>query len=256
MRVIKIGGKELVRPAFVAGLAQALRALDEPVVLAHGGGKAVDALQARLGIEPVKVAGMRCTDEDSLPAVLMALCGEVSSRLVAGLIAGGVDALGLSGVDGGLMRCRKLHHPETDLGLVGEIVEVRADLLRDLLARGLTPVVAPVSLGLDDRIYNVNADQAASALARALGVEVLEFVSDVPGVLVAGKITPRLTPPEVERLIAQGEIHNGMVPKVQAALEALTTGVPRVRIVNLQGLVKGGGTLIAVRGMQTMKGKE
>ena len=250
MRVIKLGGAAIESEAEVQSLASALLEFEEQIAIVHGGGRAVDALQQRLGLRATKIGGMRRTDEATLPAVLMALCGTVSSRLVAGLIANGVDAVGLSGVDGGLFRCRPLTIPEGDLGLVGEIVEVRTDLLHSLLGQGIVPVVAPVSLGLDGQIYNVNADQAASALAHGLGARHLDLVSDVPGVMLGDRVLPTLAADESERMMRAGEIGGGMVPKVTAALTALELGVSSVRIVDLAGLSGAGGTTLSADGVR------
>ena len=246
LRVIKIGGNEIDKPGFRAELARVLVGHVKPVVLVHGGGKAVDELQVQLGIKPLKVHGMRYTDHDTLRVTLMILCGWVNKQLVASLIAGGVDAMGLSGVDGGLIRVRKLEHPEVDLGLVGEIISVRHQFLKLLIDQGIVPVVSPISLGIDDRIYNVNADQVASAVALALSADALEFVSNVPGVLQDGIVTPHLDMTEAEHLITTGEINGGMVPKVNAALHALQQGVRQVRITDLTGLEQSGGTTLTV----------
>jgi acetylglutamate kinase len=242
MRLLKIGGNELGQTSFNTKLAHAIACLGEPAVIVHGGGKAVDEVQRRFGLKPVKVEGMRITDSEALRVVIMVLCGLVSKQLVAALIVGGVDAVGLSGVDSGLLRVRKLNHPEVDLGFVGEIVSVRAEFVRALLREGTIPVISPISLGLDGEIYNVNADQAASAIALALDVDTLDFVSNVPGVLVDGKVLPYLQASEAGQMITSGEIHSGMVPKVHAALQALHKGVPKVRIVDLDGLNSTGGT--------------
>lgn len=244
MRVIKVGGNEIDQPGFRAELARVLADFVGPVVLVHGGGKAVDELQGQLGIKPLKVQGMRCTNSDTLRATLMVLCGWVNKQLVASLIAGGVDALGMSGVDGGLIRVRKLEHPQADLGRVGEIVSVRGHFLQALVDQAIVPVVSPISLGIDDRIYNVNADQVASAIAMALNAEVLEFVSNVPGIMQDGIVTPHLNTTEAEKLIDAGKINGGMVPKVTAALHALKQGVPQIRITDLAGLEQQGGTTL------------
>jgi len=242
--VIKIGGNEIDKPGFKAELARVLVGHVEPVVLVHGGGKAVDELLAQLGLNPLKVQGLRCTNSDTLRVTLMVLCGWVSKQIVASLIARGVDAIGMSGVDGGLIRVRKLEHPEVDLGMVGEIVSVRAGFLEVLLDQGTMPVVSPISLGIDGRIYNVNADNVASAIALAMHADALDFVSNVPGVLQDGIVTSHLDTTEAEHLIAAGEINGGMVPKVNAALHALQQGVPQVRITDLAGLEQPGGTTL------------
>lgn len=243
MHVIKIGGNELSHPGFLEGLATAVGQSDEPVVIVHGGGKAIADLQQRLGLETIKVEGLRVTDSESLTVAQMVLSGQANKQIVASLLAHGVDAVGLSGVDGGILKCRQKKHPTADLGLVGEIVQVRHELIQQLTSQGLTTVLSPISLGTDGQIYNVNADEAAGAVALALGAELLNFVSNVPGVLRENAVIPSLTPTQTELLIANGVIRDGMVPKVKAALDAITKGVPRARIVNLAGLTGPGGTL-------------
>lgn len=244
MRVLKIGGNELSDPLFLASLGREVAALvaadGEPVVLVHGGGQAIAALQAQLGLPTHKVDGLRVTDADSLAAAEMVLSGHSNKVIVRALLAAGLDALGVSGVDGGLLRCRKKEHARADLGYVGEIVAVRDDLLRNLLDLGLVVVVSPISLGRDGQTYNVNADEAAAAVALALGAHELVFISNVPGVLHGEELLPRLTPAAVEDLIAAGVIAGGMVPKVRAALAMVAEGVARTRITNLAGLRDGG----------------
>jgi len=242
--VLKIGGNEIDDEAFLAGLVEALGALRRVArpVLVHGGGKEIAQLQKALGLEPRFVEGLRVTDEASLRVAEMVLSGAVNKRLVGRLIAGGIPALGLSGVDGGLLRARKMEHPAGDLGWVGEVTAVDASLVHLLLERGLVPVISPISLGLDGRTYNINADQAAVALAKALGAGSLAFVTNVPGVLAEGRVMPRLSVAEAEDWVAQGVISGGMVPKVRAALSVVAAGVPEARIVDLAGLRTGGGT--------------
>jgi acetylglutamate kinase len=244
MDIIKIGGNELDNPAFVQELAARVAAMAEAPVLVHGGGRAIAALQQRLGIEPVMVDGLRVTDAASLEVAQMVLSGSTNKMLVAALMAAGVTAVGLSGVDGGLLRCVKKQVAGDGLGLVGTVVGVNAALLQQLAAQGVVPVVSPISLGIDGQIYNVNADEAASAIAAALGAGLLSFVSNVPGVLDgAGQPLPQLSAATTEQLIAAGVIRGGMVPKVRAALAGLQQGVARARIVDLQGLGNGGGTV-------------
>jgi acetylglutamate kinase len=243
MRVVKIGGNELSDRGFLPTLARALAQSDEPVVLVHGGGQSIAELQARLHLPTTKIDGLRVTDAESLAVAQMVLSGQVNKQIVAALLAIGLDAVGLSGVDGGLLRCRQKVHPAADLGYVGEIVQVRSEMLRQFMVQGITTVISPISLGLDGQIYNVNADEAARAVALALGATLLDFVSDVPGVLHEGRPIAKLTPAQTEQLIASGVIHDGMVAKVRAALEAISQGVPQVRIGNLAGLAQAGGTL-------------
>jgi acetylglutamate kinase len=258
--VLKIGGNELDDAAFVSGLIDALRQLwgTHAVALVHGGGKMIASLQQRLCLEPRFVEGLRVTDDESLDVAEMVLSGWVNKRLVARLVSAGIPAMGLSGVDTGLIRVVKMAHQTHDLGWVGDIVETQPSEVESLLARGVTPVVSPISLGLDGHTYNVNADHAAAALACALSAKELVFVSNVPGVLLgwdggaqshpaeqgreSGECIPLLEPAQVESLIASGEIAGGMVPKVRSALSALERGVPRVRICDLDGLCVDGGT--------------
>ncbi len=229
---------------FLAGLGRVVAGLGEAVVVVHGGGKAIGEMQRRLGLRPVMVDGLRVTDAESLAVAQMVLCGQTNKVIVAALLAAGVDAVGLSGVDGGLLRCVKKQHPTADLGYVGQVTAVRPELVRQLVSQGITPVIAPISLGLDGQVYNVNADEAAGALAAALPAGMLTFVSNVPGVLdQEGQVVRSLTAGQTEALIESGVIGGGMVPKVRAALAVVGRGVHRARIVNLAGLGNGGGTL-------------
>jgi acetylglutamate kinase len=249
MRIIKIGGNELSDPGFVNTLAQNIARMQveaaEPLVIVHGGGRAIAEMQAKLGLKVVKVDGLRVTDLESLSIAQMVLSGHSNKIVVKALLEAGLDALGVSGVDGGILRCRKKQYANVDLGFVGEIVQVRADLLQQFADLGITTVLSPISLGLDGLIYNVNADEAASAVALATGASELDFVSNVPGILRDGTVIPMLTATETEQLIVDGIISGGMVPKARAALEALDQGVVQIRIVNLAGLAAAGGTLFS-----------
>lgn len=244
MDVIKIGGNELDNPAFVQGLAARVAAMGAAPVVVHGGGRAIGALQEKLGLQPAKVDGLRVTDAASLEVAQMVLSGHANKLLVTALFTAGVPAVGLSGVDGGLLRCVKKQVNGADLGYVGQIVGVQPALVQHLAAQGIVPVISPISLGLDGQVYNVNADEAAAALAAALGADLLSFVSNVPGVIDgSGQPLRRLSAAHSEQLIAAGVIRDGMVPKVRAALDGLAHGVARARIVDLAGLGNGGGTL-------------
>ncbi len=250
MRVIKIGGNELNEPGFLPMLADWVAKTTKPengsgesLIIVHGGGRDIAMMQSRVGLEPKKVDGLRVTDPDSLTVAQMVLSGHTNKQMVAALLAAGVDAVGLSGVDGRLLTAQKKQHPSVDLGLVGEIVNVRASLLKSLADQGITAVISPISLGQDGFIYNVNADEAASAIALALQADLLDFISNVPGVLKNGQVVPQLTANQTENLINQGVINGGMIPKVRGALTAVAKGVPRARIVNLTGLIQSGGTV-------------
>ena len=172
-QVIKIGGNDLDNPEFVQRLAEAVKELGQLSVLVHGGGKEIRSLQERLGLEPRYVEGLRVTDSASLEVVQMVLTGRVNKRLVAALIAEGVDAFGMSGIDRSAVKAEKLEHPGGDLGWVGRVVAVRSEVFLNMLENGVTPVLSPICWGSDGSIFNVNADHVAEAVARALEANML-----------------------------------------------------------------------------------
>jgi acetylglutamate kinase len=233
LRVVKIGGNELDRPTWVADCARALQRAG-PVVVVHGGGRAVTEWSQRLGLPVEKRDGMRVTTPEIAELVEMVLGGPINRVLVSALRAAGLDAIGLSGVDGGLLTARV----RADLGEVGEIVSVRGSLLQSLVLAGLTPVVAPVapSSTAPTRPLNVNADQAAAAIAAALDAQELLFVSDIPGVTIDGASQPTLAVAEIEPMIETGVASGGMAAKLRAAGLALEAGVRAVRIGDLDML--------------------
>lgn len=246
VRVVKIGGNELDRPAWVAECARALHG-NGPTVVVHGGGQAVNSWSRRLGLPVEQRDGLRVTTPEIAQVVEMVLGGPMNRLLVSALRAAGLDAIGLSGVDGGLLTAQPLQGGA--LGDVGEIVTVRASLLQSLLLAGLTPVVAPVapSLSTPIRPLNVNADQAAAAIAAALEAQELLFVSDVPGVTVEGVTQPTLASAEIEQMIEAGVATGGMAAKLRAAAQALRAGVRAVRIGDLDmfGAATAGTRLLA-----------
>jgi acetylglutamate kinase len=232
VRVVKIGGNELDRSTWVADCARALKGVG-PVVVVHGGGQAVSTWSRRLGLPVEKRDGLRVTTPEIAEVVEMVLGGPINRLLVTALRDAGLDAIGLSGVDGGLLTARPLGAGE--LGDVGEVASVRGSLLQSLLLAGLTPVIAPVapSVTTPIRPLNVNADQAASAIAAALGAQELLFVSDVPGVTIDGVTQPTLAAAEIESIIEAGVATGGMAAKLRAAGLALGAGVRAVRIGDL-----------------------
>ena len=244
--VLKVGGNELEDEEFLKALTKAVPVLRRSMylIIVHGGGRKIAQLQERLGLETCFVEGLRVTDQESLQVAEMVLSGTINKRLTARLVAAGIPTMGLSGVDWGLLRAERLVHPVGDLGMVGRIVSVHTEALEILLKHGLVPVISPISLGLDGKTYNVNADHAATAIAAAAGASALVFLSNVPGVLIGNEATPLLTSTRIESLIADNEINGGMIPKVRSALEALAGGVSEVRITNLKGLVNSGGTRV------------
>ena len=244
--LLKVGGNEIDDDGFLAGFVAAVVELrrQAPVVIVHGGGKEIGDLHQRLGIPFEFVDGLRVTTADSLRLVKMVLSGLVNTRLTRWLVNGGVPALGVSGVDLGFVRVEPLRPNGQDIGFVGQIVAVQAEPLQRWLAEGVTPVISPISLGLDGQSYNVNADQVAAAVAVAAKASRLVFVSNVPGVLLDGAVAPQLTIDQVEAHIASGQIFGGMIPKVRSAIEALQAGAPAAVITNLAGLAAGGGTVV------------
>ena len=245
--LIKVGGNEIDDEAFLTGFIAVVADLSRrtPLVIVHGGGKEIGELHQRLGVPFEFVAGQRVTSSASLRLVEMALNGSVNTRITRRLVNAGVAALGVSGVDLGLLRAEPLRPDGFDLGYVGRVTAVHAQPMQQWLAQGITPVVCPLSLGADGEAYNVNADLAAAALASALHAERLIFVSNVPGVLLDGVVAAHLTSAEVEAAIAAGQIYGGMIPKVRSAIEALQTGLAAVMITNLAGLASGHGTVLA-----------
>lgn len=239
--VLKIGGHEIADEAFLAQLAETVRDLQRPIVIVHGGGAEISALQTSLDITPRYEQGVRVTDAHSLTVVQMVLCGIVNKRLVHRLSNVGVDAVGISGVDHRLITARKMPHPEIDMGYTGIIEQVRPHILHNLLAQNITPIIAPLCYG-EDAIYNVNADHVAGAVATAIQAESVVFLTNVAGVLVHGQTLSHLTPHQAHTYIQQGIITGGMIPKVRTALDALEKGVPRAMITNLAGLRHHTGT--------------
>jgi acetylglutamate kinase len=244
--VLKIGGNQVEDEAFLAPFVAAVRGLlaGYAVIVVHGGGKEIADLHSQLGVSFETVQGLRATSEESLRLVEMVLNGAVNTRLVRWLVAGGVEALGLSGIDMGLVRVTPLAIDGRSLGRVGQVTAVNGEALLQLLDLGLTPVISPVSIGEDGRSYNVNADHVAAGVATAVEASKLIFVSNVPGVQVAGRTMRALTVGQIEGLIADGHITGGMIPKVRSATEAVARGVYQAVITDLDGLARGEGTAV------------
>jgi acetylglutamate kinase len=230
--VIKLGGSLLDDARRRDG---ALRAIverwnsGEDVVLVHGGGKHIDAMLARLGIARRTHAGLRITDDATLEVVVSVLGGTVNKMLVGELTRLGVRAAGVSGSDATLVAER---HPPVDgveLGHVGRVTGANCTLVRAMLTYGILPVVSSLAQTRNGALLNVNADNAAAALAVALQARALRFITDVAGVLDAnGELVPRLHAAAAEELLVN--VTGGMKPKLQAALTALTSGVREIVI--------------------------
>ncbi|MGE5263240.1 MAG: acetylglutamate kinase [Acidobacteriota bacterium] len=243
MLVLKVGGNEIDDANFLHGFAQAVAGLEETPVIVHGGGKEIADLQIKFGLTPHFVDGFRVTDEASLAIAEMVLSGSVNKRIVAAFMRAGVEAIGLSGVDRGLVRVEKMQHPAGDLGRVGRIIGVKGGILQDMVGQKIVPVISPISLG-EDGIYNVNADSVACALACALQADAVVFVTNVAGVIADEQVVPFLTAQEAGKLIKSQVIRGGMVPKVRAALDAVKGGARAARITDLAGLASGRGTMV------------
>ena len=244
--VLKIGGNQVEDEAFLAEFAATVRNLAEEyvIIVVHGGGKEIADLHERLNVSFQTVEGLRVTSEESLRLVEMVLNGAVNTRLVRWLVNAGVDAVGLNGVDMGLVRVAPLSVNGQSLGRVGDVRFVNGEALLQLMDLKLTPVISPVSLGEDGAAYNVNADHVAAAVARAVEASRLVFVSNVPGVQVAGRTIRALTLQQIEGLIRDGHITGGMIPKVRSAMEAVSSGVHQAVITDLTGLAKDSGTAV------------
>lgn len=228
--VLKVGGRVGGTPGALAGLAAVLRPpAHAALCIVHGGGGEVTALLERLGAQARFKDGLRVTDDAAMEAATMVLRGSVSTHLVRELARLGVRAVGLSGVDGGMVLARP--HPDAALGAVGQVERVDPLLLRLLMAEGIVPLVAPIALDAAGTLRNINADTLCGSVAGALGAAQALFLTDVPGVRDAdGSTRARLTAGEVEALIERGTVHGGMVPKLQACLAALAGGARSVCI--------------------------
>ncbi|PZE19273.1 acetylglutamate kinase [Paenibacillus xerothermodurans] len=214
------------------------RLQDEAIipVIVHGGGPAISDTLGKLGIETEFVNGLRKTNEAVLDVVEMVLAGRINKEIVRKIQLSGAKALGLSGVDGHLIQAEPVAHAD-EVGLVGDVTGVNADLIQGMVKMGYIPVIAPVGLGADgSQRYNINADTAAGAVASHMGVERMIVVTDVPGIMkpVGGArvVLPSVTVSEIDKMIASGEIYGGMIPKVRAAIQCIQGKVREVIIVN------------------------
>ncbi len=245
--VVKIGGRAQSDAALAPMLAAAIAKPGIRIVVVHGGGDEVSALQRDMGMEPTFVGGRRVTSEADLAVVRMVLSGTINKRLVAQLQSAGVRAVGVSGEDGGLLTARAT---DPAFGRVGRDVFADASLVAHLLNGEWVPVVSPLARDRGSSAgagLNVNGDDAAAALAAGLGADELLFVADVPGVLDGGALIPRLDAAAVRELATRGVAQGGMLAKLEAALTALQNGVRRVRIASLDGIADGGaGTQITL----------
>ncbi|MEA2447582.1 MAG: acetylglutamate kinase [Actinomycetota bacterium] len=236
--VVKIGGAALDddRLARIVAEDLALMALvGIRLVVVHGGGPQVSEAMTDAGLEPTFVGGLRVTDEKAMELVRRVLLGSINSALVGRLQASGLNPVGLSGSDGGLLEAERIGGPDgQDLGRVGGVVSVRPDLANSLLDDGYTPVVASIAPGADGAPLNVNADAVAGALAAALGATKLVFLTNVEGLYRdlgdAGSLVSELKLDELKSMV--GELSLGMRPKAESAAGALSSGVGKVHILD------------------------
>jgi acetylglutamate kinase len=234
---MKCGGSTLAAlpDAFFADMAELQRQSRLPIIV-HGGGPAISETLTKLGIETEFVNGLRKTNEAVLDVVEMVLAGQINKLIVRRIGHAGARALGLSGVDAGLLTAEPVANAH-EVGLVGRVTEVNAELIDGVVGLGYIPVIAPIGLDRNGlQRYNINADTAAGAVASQLGTERMVVVTDVPGIMktVDGekRVLPAVTVAEIEAMIASGDIYGGMIPKVRAAIDCIQGRVREVVIVS------------------------
>jgi acetylglutamate kinase len=244
--VVKYGGHAMVDPELEASFARdvcLLRYVGIRVLVVHGGGPQINETLTRLGIQSTFSAGLRVTDEATMEVVEMVLAGRVNSQIVGLLGAQGGRAIGLSGRDDSMLLGERLgpqqqpgqstDAPKVDLGRVGRIRRVKPDLIENLVASGLIPVIAPIAIDAAGNALNVNADSAAGEIAIALNAQKLVLMTDVEGVKDdKGHVLDFLDAPTARRHIASGVIRGGMIPKVECALAAIEQSVRQVHIID------------------------
>jgi acetylglutamate kinase len=240
--VVKYGGNAMINRELKAAVIQdivLMSCVGIRTVLVHGGGPEIESLLKRLGKESRFVGGLRYTDQETMEIVQMVLAGKVNKDIVSLVQQEGGKALGLCGIDGGLLQGRRLRLEGEDLGLVGDISSVNTAVLTDALDRGYVPVVSTVALGIEDakgEALNVNADTAAAQIAAALGAEKLVLMTDVRGILRdvqdPDSLIKELRRSELDNLIRQGIVSKGMIPKVDCCRLALEGGVKKAHIID------------------------
>jgi acetylglutamate kinase len=234
--VIKYGGNAMTEARLQEQFAYDVTLMKQvgmnPVVV-HGGGPQIGALLERLGVQTHFVDGMRVTDAATMEVVEMVLGGRVNKEIVQAINRAGGRAVGLTGKDGGLLHARPLRRNGVELGLVGEVARVNPDVIRLLDQGEFIPVVAPIGVGAQGESYNINADLVAGALATTLKAEKLILMTNVVGVLDQdGRLRTHLEAAEVDRMVADGHITGGMLPKIQCCLDAVAAGVHAAHIID------------------------
>lgn len=229
--VIKCGGSILseLSPSFFTSL-QALYSQGMNIVIVHGGGPEIGQMLKRLNVCSEFINGLRKTTEEVLEVVEMILSGKVNKQLVSLLQQYQLPSIGLSGVDARLLEAASIDVAK--LGYVGEVVNVNEQFLNDLLLSRYIPVISPIGSDRKGQKYNINADTAAGSIAKALQAKQLVFVTDVPGILQNGSLVEHATIETIENMIDDGIISGGMIPKVKAAMAALSESLDEVMIVS------------------------
>ena len=252
LTLIKVGGKIVEEEATLQALLSDFAAIEGRKVLVHGGGRSATKLAARLGIESQMVNGRRITDAETLKIVTMVYGGLVNKNIVARLQACGVNALGLTGADMDVIRSVKRPVKDVDYGFVGDVERVDATLLGDLIAKGVVPVMAPLTHDGCGNVLNTNADTIAGETAKALAQlfdVTLVYCFEKRGVLRDenddDSVIPQITRADFEQLVADGVVQGGMIPKLENAFEALRAGVSQVIITQASAInTPGEGTRI------------
>ncbi len=236
--VVKYGGSAMIDEELKKSVIEdvvLLKLVGFKPIIVHGGGKEISRWVSKVGMETKFVNGLRVTDADTMELAEMVL-SKVNKELVAKVQSLGVKAAGISGKDGGLLTVKKKYSDGQDIGFVGEVTNVDTKIITDLLEKDFLPVVFPVGMDSEYNTYNINADDAASAIATALKAEKLAFLSDVEGVRLDPEdpesVISELYIPEARELIDSGIVAGGMLPKIQNCIEALNKGVSRVHIMD------------------------
>ena len=238
--VIKYGGNAMISEELRRDVINdiiLLRLVGINVVVVHGGGPEINELLKKTGKESRFVNGLRYTDEETMEAVQMVLCGKVNKNLVATLNRAGGQAVGLCGLDGGMLKAVRRQEDGVDYGLVGDITEVNPKVIQDAIHDGFIPVISTVAQGTDaDTSYNINADTAAARIAVAVGAEKLILLTDIRGLLHdredESTLISQVRLPEVPGLVGEGIISGGMIPKVACCVDAVEHGVRRTHILD------------------------
>ena len=236
--VVKYGGSAMVDETLKKQVIQDVTLLKlvgfKPIIV-HGGGKEISRWVGKVGMEPVFVNGLRKTDADTMEIAEMVL-NKVNKSLVKLVEELGVNAIGISGKDGGLLKVKKKLSNGEDIGFVGEITEVNPKIIYDLLEKDFLPIICPIGMDDEYNTYNINADDAACAIARAVEAEKLAFLTDIEGVYKnpedKNSLISELTVSEAKELITDGFIGGGMLPKLNNCIDAIETGVSRVHILD------------------------